>query len=54
MPHPQIDLKKVRTYPIAQRCNLVKLSDLIYPHRCHPNFENPDLAEVAKAGKAIG
>jgi hypothetical protein len=31
MPYPKIDLKKVHTYPIAQRRNLVTLNDLIHP-----------------------
>ncbi len=46
MPYPKIDLKKVHTYPIAQRRNLVTLNDLIHPSNTAPTFEKPELLEV--------
>jgi len=49
MPYKKIDLKKVKTYPISQRQNLVKLKDLIFPDNSIAPFENPDLDEVVAA-----
>lgn len=49
MPYPSIDLKRVSTYPIAQRRNLVKLSDLIHPGNQIPPFESPEMAHVIDA-----
>ncbi|MCD6325059.1 SIS domain-containing protein [Candidatus Bathyarchaeota archaeon] len=43
-----IDFSKIKTYPIAQRKNLVKLKDLISPKASPPPFDNPDLREVAE------
>lgn len=43
-----IDFSKIKTYPIAQRKNLVKLKDLISPKASPPPFNNPDLREVAE------
>jgi len=34
MPHERIDLSKIKTCPLGQRLNLVKLSDLVRP--CDP------------------
>ena len=42
-----IDLTHVKTYPIAQRHNLVHLSDLVAPEAPPPPFDNDDLAQVA-------
>ncbi|MFQ6095389.1 MAG: SIS domain-containing protein [Candidatus Bathyarchaeia archaeon] len=42
-----IDFSKIKTYPIAQRKNLVTLKDLISPEAPPPPFDNPDLCEVA-------
>lgn len=42
-----IDLGKVKTYPIVERKNLVKLSDLIRPESPPPAFDNLELHEVA-------
>lgn len=44
-----IDLTQVSTYPIAQRPNLVHLSDLVRPAAPVPPFESPDLDAVVKA-----
>jgi len=49
MPFPTIDLASIRTYPIAQRQNLVQLSDLVDPQAPPLPFENPELIEVAAA-----
>lgn len=49
MTYRSIDLKKVSTYPISSRNNLVKLGDLIHPGNKIPVFENDDLDEVVKA-----
>jgi len=43
-----IDLSKVHTYPLRQRPNLVKLSDLLDPTEPAQAFDCPDLEEVAK------
>lgn len=49
MPYKMIDLKKVNTYPIARRQNLVKLPDLIRPENQIPLMDHPDLDEVVDA-----
>ena len=43
-----IDLSRVRTYPLAQRRNLVRLADLITPEMPPPPFDSPELDEVAE------
>jgi len=43
-----IDFSKIKTYPIAQRKNLVTLRDMISPEASPPPFPNPDLHEVAE------
>ena len=43
-----IDFSKIKTYPIAQRRNLVTLKDLISPKASPPPFDNPDLREIAE------
>ena len=43
-----IDLSRVRTYPIAERRNLVHLNDLIAPESPPPPFESPELERVAE------
>lgn len=47
----RVDFSSIQTYPISQRKNLVKWADLIQPGSAVPDFENPDLAEIA--GKVI-
>jgi hypothetical protein len=47
MPVP-LDLSKIKTYPIAQRKNLVHWSDLIAPDAPPPPFASPELAAVAE------
>lgn len=49
MPYPSINLKQVKTYPIAQRHNLVKLNDLIHPDNTIPPFENIEMDKVVDA-----
>lgn len=48
MPYRTLDLTQVRTYPLAQRHNLVHLEDLIHPEVPPPPFDDPQLAEVAE------
>jgi len=43
-----LDFDKIKTYPISQRKNLVKLKDLINPESPPPPFESLELREVAK------
>jgi len=49
MPYQKIDLKKVKTYPISRRQNLVKLEDLIFPDNSIALIDSPDLDEVIAA-----
>lgn len=46
MPHSAIDLKKVTTYPIRERHNLVKLTDLGKPDDPVPPFENDEINHI--------
>lgn len=48
MPYPAIDLRKVKTYPIRERQNLVKLSDLILPEHACPPFSYPEFDQVVE------
>jgi phosphoheptose isomerase len=48
LPYPSIDLKKVKTYPIRERHNLVKLTDLIKPEDSVPFFENDEIDQVVE------
>jgi len=52
MPCDRIDLSKVKTYHLGERRNLVKLSDLVRPCDPPPPFDNPELADVARAIRA--
>jgi rfaE bifunctional protein kinase chain/domain len=45
---PPLDLSKIKTYPIAQRRNLVHLNDLIDPDAPPPFFEHAELEAVAQ------
>lgn len=47
MPHPLVDLSRVRTYPLVKRENLVVLQNLIMPDMPAPEFNYAELAEVA-------
>lgn len=49
MPYSSIDLKKVKTYPIVDRRNLVKLSDLVHPGNTIPLMVSDDLDQVVAA-----
>ncbi|MDF1513026.1 MAG: SIS domain-containing protein [Anaerolineae bacterium] len=42
----QIDLRKIKTYPIAQRTNLVKMTDLVDPDMPPLVYVHPQLAKV--------
>jgi phosphoheptose isomerase len=44
----KIDFSHIKTYPISQRKNLVRMADLIYPQTDVPKYINPELEEVAK------
>ncbi len=49
MPYSSIDLKKVRTYPLRERHNLVKISDLVKPEDPLPSFENDEIDRVVES-----
>ncbi|HUV92113.1 MAG TPA: hypothetical protein VMV80_03420, partial [Anaerolineales bacterium] len=49
MPYSSIDLKKVRTYPLSERHNLVKISDLVRPEDPLPSFENDEIDRVVES-----
>jgi rfaE bifunctional protein kinase chain/domain len=44
---PPLDISKIKTYPLAQRRNLVHLTDLIDPDAPPPPFESRELEAVA-------
>jgi len=46
LPHAAIDLRKINTYPIHERKNLVKLADLIKPGDPVPPCSSPDIDHV--------
>lgn len=43
-----LDFNRIKTYPISERKNLVKLKDLINPESPPPPFESQELREVAR------
>jgi len=43
-----LDFSRIKTYPISERKNLVKLKDLVDPESPPPPFESPELVEVAR------
>jgi hypothetical protein len=43
-----IDFSKIRTYPLAERKNLVHMTDLVQPDSPIPDFFHPELDEVAE------
>jgi len=49
MPYKSIDLRKVKTYPLSQRRNLVTLDDLILPEQEPPLFIHADLGQIVTA-----
>lgn len=49
MPYQAIDLRKVKTYPLLERKNLVTLADLVSPEDEPPRFNMPALGQVADA-----
>ena len=44
-----VDLSKVKTYPIAQRKNLVTLADFVRPENTHITFPNKDFERLCRA-----
>ena len=48
MPYKFVDLRKVHTYPLIQRKNLVKMKDLIQPDEITQTMENPALIRVVE------
>ena len=48
MPFRAVDLTRVHTYPLPQRQNRVNLENLIQPGAPAPDFDSPDLIEVAR------
>ena len=47
MPYPAIDLRKVRTYSLSDRASRVMVGDMIRPETAVPDFNNPELDEIA-------
>ncbi len=43
-----LDFNRIKTYPISQRKNLVKLKDLVDPESQPPPFESPELKNLAR------
>lgn len=43
----KLDFSKIKTYPLSQRKNLVKWSDLVQPGSKVADFASPDLDEIA-------
>ena len=50
MPHHPIDLTRVRTYPLAQRHNLVCLADLVDLETPPPPFDSPEEYDRRRKG----
>ena len=46
LPYPYIDLRKINTYPIRERRNLVKITDLVNPDDQPPTFDNLEIFEL--------
>lgn len=51
MPNKYVNLHEVRTYPLAQRKNLVSISDLIHPDEITQTLESEALIQVAELVK---
>jgi len=49
LPFNAIDLKKIKTCPLRERTNLVKLADLFHPGSPFQRLESAELARVAEA-----
>jgi phosphoheptose isomerase len=43
----KLDFSRIRTYPISQRHNLVRMNDLIYPQTEVAEWSNPELEAIA-------
>lgn len=48
MPYRSVDLSRVRTYPLPNRHSRVELENLVFPSSPVPEFNSPDLDEVAE------
>lgn len=48
MPFRAVDLSKVRTYPLPNRSSRVALENLVLPGATAPDFDSPELEEVAR------
>jgi phosphoheptose isomerase len=48
MPYPSVNLLNVKTYPLPQRPSRVALENLVSPATPLPEYEHPELAEVAE------
>ncbi len=48
MPYRAVDLSRVQTYPLPNRHSRVALENLVLPDAPAPEFESPDLEEVAQ------
>ncbi len=48
MSYRTVDLSRVRTYPLPKRHNRVALENLVMPGAPAPDFDSPDLEEVAQ------
>ena len=49
MSYDALDLSKIRTYPIAERKNLVRLSEMVFPKDAKATFSSADFDEVVRA-----
>ena len=47
MPYSSLDFSRVKTYSLAERTSRVAVADLVTPNSPLPNFESPDLEEIA-------
>ncbi len=48
-PHDALELSGVKTYPIAERKNLVGLADMVFAKDAEATFSTPDFCEVINA-----
>ena len=48
MPFREIDLSKIKTYPLPKRINRVEIQNLFLPGKAVPHYENGELIEVAE------
>src|SRR5512143_365618 len=48
MPYPAVNLSKVKTFPLGERPSRVALANMVLPSAPLPEFEHPELGEVAE------